>query len=129
MSRQRVDFVDGALLFTLTSSVSRLDARDIGLIDYCQMEDAAHQGDEEFHIVHSGQRFWLIGPFVDGALAAIKALRESRPSIPTRRVVVHALPRRLRAPGVLGLRLFPVPGLGEFPLAALPPFSEMESST
>ena len=64
-----------------------------------------------FHLLLLGSEFLLVGPFVDGGLGAIEALVEACPRIPVERRLVRTVPYRFREPGLLGLRLFPVPGL------------------
>lgn len=121
MSKERVDIDAGCLLINAKTGPIKIAPSAIKMIDVCQMEDVIHHGDEEFHIVHCQHSFWLIGPFVDGALGAIEQLCSANPQIPLRRAVVESLPRKLRDPGLLRLRLFPIAGLGEFALSELPP--------
>lgn len=123
MSKQRVDYNDGYLLITTKAEVTKIDPRTITMIDLCHMEDIVYQGDEEFHILYCQQSFWLIGPFIDGGLWAIDQLCADNPQIPQRRTLIEYLARKLREPGLLGLRLFPIAGLGEFPSSDLPPMS------
>ncbi|KYO52096.1 hypothetical protein PJ900_09585 [Tistrella mobilis] len=122
---ERVDHADGRLRITRNGRVTEVAPSEIVCIDDCELEDPIHQGDERFHIIHGrrrqGQgRFWLIGPFVPGGLAAVAALTAAHPELPRRDVVVRGLPWKLRDPGWLGLRLMPVAGLGEFPERDLP---------
>lgn len=127
MSKSRVDYSENHLEFASKTGVARIETSEIEMVDECQMEDPVHHGDEAFHIIHGSQRFWLVGPFIDGALGAINRLCAAHPDIPRRRVLIRSLPMKLRAPGLLGLRLFPIAGLGEFPLADLPTIIPMES--
>jgi hypothetical protein len=57
---------------------------------------------------------------VQQALPVMEALRDTHPEIPWREMLVHYLPWKLRDPGCFGLRLFPVAGLGIFPMCELP---------
>ena len=126
MSKPRVDYSENHLEVTSQAGVARIEPGEIEMVDECQMEDQIHHGDEAFHILHGSQRFWLVGPFIDGALGAINRFCTAHPDIPRRRVLIRSLPWKLRAPGLLGLRLFPIAGLGEFPLADLPTIVPME---
>lgn len=88
----------------------------------CAMEDDVHHGPECFHILILDDEFILIGPFVAGALGAINALIHARTTIPVTRHRVRTVPYRFRDPGLLGLRLFPVPGLRAGPRSDLDRF-------
>lgn len=69
MSKSRVDYAENHLEFASKTGVARIETNEIGMVDGCQMEDPVHHRDEAFHIIHGSQRFWLVGPFNDGALA------------------------------------------------------------
>lgn len=88
-----------------------ISASEIDTILVCGMEDEVHHGDEQFHIVLLGDEFALLGPFVQGAQGAIDRLIAEHPDIAIQHRWVGRVPYRYREPGVLGLRLFPVPGL------------------
>lgn len=127
MTTDRVDYIQDHLELSSKTGTVRIEPEAILRIDRCEMEDPIHQGDEAFHILHGAQTFWLIGPFIPGALAALNDLCAAHPQIPQTEVLVRSLPRKLRTPGMLGLRLFPVAGLGAFPLTDLPALVHKES--
>ena len=120
MAEDRIEFHHVELVVTQAGTTTRIPALDVVRILYCRMEDEVAQGDEEFHILICHQRFVLIGPFAAGGLSTISNLRAARPDIPTAIAKVQSLTRKLRKPGALGLRLFPVPGVGVFPISDLP---------
>lgn len=120
MPPARVDYTQDHLQLSSKAGILRVVPNAILRISLCEMEDPIHQGDEAFHILHGAQNFWLIGPFIPGALAALHDLSVAHPQIPHVEVLVRSLPRKLRAPGMLGLRLFPIAGFGAFPLTDLP---------
>ena len=124
MSAPRIDLIDDRLRVTGTSHDGEVPLDAIDRLVSCQLEDTIHQGDEGFHIVLAGDRFILIGPFATGGLGAVDDLRAARPGLPEGRARLPGVPRRLRSPGLLGLRLFPMPGLGVFPSAQLPDLDE-----
>lgn len=99
-----------------------LAASEVERIYICHMEDEIHHGDETFHLLLLDGEFLLVGPFVDGGLGAIEALLEACPQIPVERCLVRKVPYRFREPGLLGLRLFPVPGLRFGPISDLEQF-------
>ncbi|MDR3056257.1 MAG: hypothetical protein LBU53_12795 [Zoogloeaceae bacterium] len=114
-----VDYREDTLhITTYDASIVDLSAASIMQINCCQYDDPLQ--DEEFFILFVSEQFWLIGPFVKHALGAIYALRDKHPEIPWRKMVVHRMPWKLREPGCFGLRLFPIAGLGVFPMSDLP---------
>ncbi len=110
---------DDTLTMTLGAQVHVVRSDQIERIDLCVMA-LPEQGDETFHILYVGPRFWLVGPFADGGLTAMSELLRRHPEIPTRPATVLKLPWKLRESGLLGLRLFPIARLGVFPLDDLP---------
>lgn len=108
-------FSHEALLFIGPEGTEILKAHDVTGIDICEMANAPFHGDEEFHIIHGPDAFWLVGPFAAGALRAIKDCLAVFPAIPTRTVTVGKMPWALRKPSVFGLRLFPIPGFLKAP--------------
>lgn len=122
MRSGNISYVDGRLDVAgrgVTRSVSK---SEIERIYICRMEDEVHHGDESFHLLQLGDEFLLIGPFVDGGTGAIEALIAACPQIPVERRLVRTVPYRFREPGLLGLRLFPVPGLHFGPASAIERF-------
>ncbi|WP_157666643.1 hypothetical protein [Bordetella genomosp. 13] len=109
-----VDYSDDRLKLVRGAITRSMPASEITQIDFCTMDDEIHHGDEDFYIVHGKARFWIMGPFVAGAGRAIDDLVRTHPDIPRRDMAVENMPWKLRSPGALGLRLFPVAGLGEF---------------
>ena len=124
--RGTVRYRDGQLTVSGPALDRTVAAAAIGEIYQCTMEDEVHHGDEGFHILilantapddtsprdtTPGDAFLLIGPFVAGGLGAIEALTAAHPEIPVTPVQVRTVPYGFREPGLLGLRLFPVPGL------------------
>lgn len=121
MAEDRIDFYDDEIVITQSGGKTRIPASDIVRIVYCRMADEVAQGDEEFHLLICHQRFVLVGPFAAGGLSTIGELRAARPSLATAIAKVQSLARKLRKPGALGLRLFPVAELGVFPRSEMPP--------
>ena len=128
--RGTVQYRDGQLTVSGPVLDRTVAAAAIGEIYRCTMEDEVHHGDEGFHILiladmapddtapadtapdtTPDDAFLLIGPFVAGGLGAIEALTAAHPEIPVTPVRVRTVPYGFREPGLLGLRLFPVPGL------------------
>lgn len=116
---ESVRFVDNALEFQSRAGSDRIDAAEIQQVDLCQLADPIMQGDEEFHIIHFTDYFWLIGPFVAGGLKAIDDLLKARPTTRERTVTVNRLPWGFRKPGWLGLRLYSTPGFVKMPMSRL----------
>lgn len=123
MSPIRADYVSDELRVFYKGSVLKMFPPSILQIDICQFADPLYGGmlndDEEFQIFVEKERFWLFGPFVDGMLGALEELKRAHPEIPCRRAFVRRMPWKLREPGILGLRLFPIAGFGVFPLKDL----------
>ncbi|MCB1888348.1 MAG: hypothetical protein KDH20_12140 [Rhodocyclaceae bacterium] len=124
MSAPRIDLIEDRLRISGTAHDGEIPLDTIERLVSCRLEDAIHQGDEGFHIVLAGARFALIGPFAAGGLGAVADLRAARPGLPEGRAWLRGVPRVLREPGMLGLRLFPVPGLGVFASEQLPALEE-----
>ena len=123
MRADRVDYSGDSLVVDCGGRMFTIDPSAIERIDDCEMADPALQGYERFHIVRLSDHFWLLGPFVDGALGAVEELLRKHPDIPVVLGVVQRLPWRMRKRGVFCLRLFPTAGLGRFPLSDLPRLS------
>ncbi len=117
----RVDYTDGHLQVVRHGTTYFLPVTDIVRIDVCHMADPLSHGDETFHMVHGRDNYWLIGPFIAGACGALRALLAEHPATPVREVAVVSLPWRMREPGFLRLRLFPIAGLRRFASNDLPP--------
>jgi hypothetical protein len=100
-------------------SIARVEPSAIVQVHECQMADQVHHGDETFHLIRLVDAFWLFGPMIDGALGAVTALLKNQPGVATARSTIERIPRRMRDPGKLGLRLWPIAGLGCYPLAEL----------
>ena len=119
MSADRVDYSGDSLVIDCGGRMFTIDPSAIERIHDCEMADPVHHGDERFHILKLSDSFWLLGPLVDGALGAMDALVADNPHIPIVPGSVQRLPWRMRERGPLGLRLFPIAGLGRFPLSDL----------
>ena len=115
-----VTFLDGALEFHTRKGRERVTVDEITQVDLCHLAEREFQGDEEFHVVHFTQAFWLIGPFVTGGIKAIRDLLTAHPDTPIRDCTVHKVPWAFRERGWFGLRLFPTPGFVRMPMSRLP---------
>ncbi len=116
---EHVSFHNGHLdidSLTLTRSLLQSEIKQIYI---CHMQDEIHHGDESFHILHLGDEFLLVGPFVGGGIGAIDALILNCPCIPVTRCLAGSIPYRFRQKGLLGIRFFPIPGLFFGPISDL----------
>ncbi len=118
----RVDFSQGEFVVVLRDLSRVIYPADIEVIYKCVMADEIHHGEETFHILVLGSEFLLIGPFVEGDLSAIEALISDNPQIPVSSRAVQSIPLRYRKPSLLGLKLFPIAGLGFGPVSDLERF-------
>ncbi|WP_157666642.1 hypothetical protein [Bordetella genomosp. 13] len=118
----------GSSLKLIVQGVERasMPVGEVEKVDVCTMDDQIHHGDDVFHIVHGKARFWILGPTIGVSYSAIKSLLTDHPNIPCRDMAVISLPWRLRGSAILGVRLFPIAGFGEFPLSRLPKMSGRE---
>jgi len=80
---------------------------------------------EQFSVLLMADTFFLIGPEVENCRGIVKLIKQERAEIPMREVdFPWAIRWRLRHRGCFGLRLFPTPGFGIFPLDYLPEYGE-----
>ena len=114
MSTNNVRYQRGRLAITVRGLASHIESASIVMIDECRMADQVNYPDETFFLLYMEEVFWLLAPSVDGAIEAISALRSDFPSLKYRQAIVESLPRKLRAPGLLGLKLWPIPALRSF---------------
>lgn len=122
MRSGHIDYKNGCLSIASPKLARSLATSEVKRIYACHMEDELHHGDETFHLILLDDEFLVVGPFVDGGLGAIEALIGACPQIPVERRLVRKVPYRFREPGLLGLRLFPVPGLRFGPASDLERF-------
>lgn len=113
-------FEKNSLVLQVRGGKAVLPARDVEQVYDCRMADPVAHGDEAFHIVLTRTEFFLLGPFLDGGLGAIDALKAVRPEIPVASRFVGRVPFRYRQRG--WLRLFPIPGAGKGPIGDLTGF-------
>jgi hypothetical protein len=115
----RVDYIDDVIIITsYKGDVVNLSPSFVTKIYLCRYEDPAQ--DEEFFILLGKERFWIIGPFVEHMLDSLYTFRDRHPEIPCCEIIVHCIPWKLREPGFCKLRLFPIAGLGCFPIRDFP---------
>jgi len=82
---------------------------------------------EQFSVLLMADTFFLIGPEVENCLGIVLLIKQERAEIPMREVdFPWAIRWRLRHRGSFGLRLFPTPGFGIFPLDYLPEYTMIE---
>jgi hypothetical protein len=96
-----------------------VEVSSILMVNTCVLADQVRHADEHFHLLRLRAHFWTVGPFVIGAHSALAALRNEHQSLEHTYVTVQCVPWRMRALGLLGLRLWPIAGLGRYPNIAL----------
>ncbi len=116
----RIEYSDDELRLYWRQKSWTMPVAEITRIDICVMADPIHHGDETFHIVRGASRFWLLGHNLYSGGAVVERLQTEHPEIPCCDMAVFNLSWRLRGAPILGIRFFPIPGVGEFPLKALP---------
>ena len=126
--RARLDYTDDTLRITQGDSTVSVETSSIVQVHGCQMADQVHHGDETFHLIRLADAFWLIGPMVEGGLGAVTTLLKDHPEIATTRSTVERIPWKMRAPGMLGLKLWPIAGLGCYSNAELKLLGMLEVS-
>lgn len=119
MSRDEVQWQRGRMLVTWRGACHVIDCASIVEVNLCSFQDAVLHADESFHLLRLHAALWMIGPFVSGAAPALAALMSGPAAPPCVRVTVQRVPWRMRDPGLLGLRLWPIAGLGRHPNDAL----------
>ena len=119
MSKDEIRYERGQLQLVWRSAPYRVAVAALREVNRCVLADPVLHADEHFHLLRLRERFWIVGPFVPGAAQALAALREQA-LVPQVRLTVQRVPWLMRAPGLLGVRLWPIAGFGLHPNAALP---------
>jgi len=122
MKKQRV-FLDGDKVVGLDGA--RRYCVDLDTIEtiFLAWYEELYDWPDDFSVLLMKETFFLIGPHVENCLSVVEEIKQARPTIPCKEIWFDFPIRwRLRHRGSFGLRLFPTPGFGIFPLDYLPKY-------